>query len=228
MAPHQSSSITCLSTEEHHENISNHLVHYFGCLPITGAEGEIGRDDFKKDATDDIKEDIKREIKRVDFLRTTLANDPLDSHLVKTLEKSLGEWRSTIPRKKNAPAPEARPEGEEIAQGSGDNYDLLWDVKVPIIHYDNGEGKRLEDKRIWGAFPNQKTNLKYLLTDDNIPPDTPKGKKLLQQNEASKGITYFHIPYNNMTVSYFCTMMPRTDTNISAVGRGLYMVYRIG
>lgn len=233
---HQSTSITCLSTEDHHENVSNHLVHYFGCLRIKPAVHEngkisIGRDDFKNKAQKEVNEDIQREINRIDFLRATLDSDELDGHLVKCLAKSLGEWRSAVRRRNNTSTsePEASPEDRGTAETSSHTYDLERDVKVPIIHYYNGEGRSLEDLRIWGTFPSQKTNLKYLLTDDDTPPN---GGKLLQRKVSPRGdtpreITYFHIPYNNMTVSHSYYMMSRPVTKMSAVGRGLYIVYRM-
>lgn len=79
------------------------------------------------------------------------------------------------------------------------HYELENDINVPIIHFESGRGVDLEvpQRKGWNQFPNQKMPLKNLLEDrgdDNILRKT--------HNTTGDHLTYFHIPSNNMSVSW--------------------------
>ena len=155
-------------------------MHYLGCVMIRE------RKSFLKQLKPDKQDDIKSELKRIRVLRKALEKDDPDKHLVESVINSRRAWR--VPR-------------DDDDSGLPSDYDLPRDIRVPIIHFDAAQGQCLKDSRVWGTFPSQKTNLKWLLTDDNPPKTEPEARSLFEKAVSLEGITYFHIPYNNMIVS---------------------------
>lgn len=241
----QDTATTCLSIESHENEIQDPLMHYLGCINIRE------RDAFMERAGDS-KNDITSELKRIEFLRKTLAKDKLDKHLVDSvihsrkgvveseIKRLIKEVESEFNSRTDLMEPQINSrrvwrdppsnDGQQLTEG----YDLPRDIRVPVIHFDTGDGQSLEDSRVWGTFPSQKTNLKCVLPDkspidnpnnnpddnpnDNRPEHTHKKQRLFHKAASSSEITYVHIPYNNMIVGYTHAVPLRYLTNFSAVG----------
>ncbi|RYP64457.1 hypothetical protein DL771_008745 [Monosporascus sp. 5C6A] len=228
MDNNESSKVTCLSSEEHNNDITDDLAHYLGCIeiceryefftdqnPLWQSEIEHRTENLKLQEADAKKEVLSRreswednclrELNRIKFLRKTLAGDKYDNHLVKQLVDSGTKWRNSYIYKKGIRevqrwanrVRQAPLQGQLLPSKRKEPYDLKKDVSVPIIQVQNGEGKNVEDSRIWNKFPNQKLTLSALLEDDPGVRDTEK-KNLLRWKPFPNGITYFHIPCNNM------------------------------
>ncbi|KAI0835885.1 hypothetical protein F5Y06DRAFT_298986 [Hypoxylon sp. FL0890] len=198
--------MTCLSSEEHDSDISDHLLHYLGCIKISERkkffttkhdiwkrevehqEKHLGlrrqeAEEMTKRKRESWEKDCKSEERRIDFLRNTLRQDTDDKHLVRKVDNSLANWR----RKKGRLIPSP-------LHVETEDYKPEKDISAPIIQFDGGKGVDAEVKDgccgVWNKFPNQKTALSDLLHhDDNL---------LNNQYRSKDRVAYFHIPSNNM------------------------------
>lgn len=216
------STTTCLSDDNHDCDIKDYMLHYLGCLeicdretffdegnPLWNREVEHQKKFFNslEEAEDHVhakrkswKENCRSELRRIEFLRKTLNEDENDHHLVEQLSQSASRWRNSAQgklgavrawRRKNKKKIGVRAATVEIKETG--KYEPEKDVSVPIITFENGKGVHLTDPRVWNKFPNQKTTLSKLLDDDE--------ELLLRQDDSSQ-FRYFHIPSNNMIVSF--------------------------
>ncbi|OTB12173.1 hypothetical protein K445DRAFT_369569 [Daldinia sp. EC12] len=116
MSNNTNSKPTCLSSEEHDANITDHLLHYFGCITLKDREVffkedfSIWKNEFQhqqetlhhspdqaKRITDQKRTSWKanctREVDRIDLLRQELLKDEKGRHLVNNVAKSHSDWR---------------------------------------------------------------------------------------------------------------------------------------
>ncbi|KAK6953606.1 hypothetical protein Daesc_005911 [Daldinia eschscholtzii] len=116
MSNNTNSKPTCLSSEEHDANITDHLLHYFGCITLKNREVFFEKDfpiwtnelqhqqetlhhspDQAKKITDQKRAsweaNCTREVDRIDLLRQELLKDEKDRHLVNNVAKSHSDWR---------------------------------------------------------------------------------------------------------------------------------------
>lgn len=104
------------------------------------------------------------------------------------------------------------------------------DVNVPIIKFQGGESRNFEFKdidngKVWGLFPDQKTTVEHLLDET-----TGKENILYREKADSTTIKYFHLPSNNMDVSAMSLFIPFkkvADSLISSSGQR-YVQWSIG
>lgn len=169
------------------------------------------------------KLDCESELRRISFLRSRLESDDDDKHLVKCIEESRCYWKGSDMYKTGIESVKRwkdRPRGHNIkrpefvkANLHQEGYRLERDVNVPIIQFENGEPKQVEDGVIWGTFPDQKIKIERLLH----PPDGKKSHLYRGDSDDTQGqpfekstkagdppssqIKYFHLPSNNMEVS---------------------------
>lgn len=83
----------------------------------------------------------------------------------------------------------------------GEDYIPERDVNVPIVQFKDGNpadftSSDVDDRKVWGTFPDQKTTVEHLL-------DRTMGENniLCREKTEKNTIKYFHLPSNNMTVS---------------------------
>lgn len=163
------------------------------------------------------KLDCESELRRISFLRVLLETDNDDKHLVECIKISGQDWKDSALYKDDTQSTKRkdRPRGNSIktleyvpVNSQQQEYRLERDVNVPIIQFENGGPKEVEDKGvIWGTFPDQKIKIERLLH----PPDGKKSHLYRGDSDdlqcpkasdtASSQIKYFHIPSNNMEVS---------------------------
>ncbi|KAI1630774.1 hypothetical protein F4809DRAFT_659399 [Biscogniauxia mediterranea] len=218
--PSYNSPVTCLSSEDHKDDIKDHMLHYLGCLEFSKRDGffedsnplweqeiehlvALGSNysDAKQLVAEKIlswKTNCESELRRIDFLRKTLSTDETDKHLVHQLENSKSDWMKSkafpdkIEKGVSQPGIENKDYGE---------YEPEKDVTVPIMQFEDGKGVDIKgDARIWGKFPNQKTTLAKLFHGEpelNLE-DSLLHKDNYSRDDGSDPIRYFHIPANNM------------------------------
>ncbi|OTA98762.1 hypothetical protein M426DRAFT_17086 [Hypoxylon sp. CI-4A] len=215
----RSPNITCLSHDNHDNNIKDHLVHYFGCIEISersdfftdhnsiwarevehqktyfGRNSDEARDIVEKKKKS-WKSDCRNELRRIGFLRKTLSTDKDDSHLVDKVCESAVAWRHSPyfreGRRNYRPTRRQRTEFSPLPDDDINigEYDPAKDVNIPIIQFKDGKPDNIDDTRVWNTFPNQKMTLSDLLKEDSpLRPD---------KNNVNGLVRYFHIPSNNM------------------------------
>lgn len=160
------------------------------------------------------KFDCESELRRISFLRARLETDHDDKHLVECIKKSRHDWEGSAMYKTGIESVKRwkdRPRGHSVkrleyvkANSRQQGYRLERDINVPIIQFENGDPKQVEDKGvIWGTFPDQKIKIERLLH----PPDGMKSHLYkgdaddAQVQTCESQIKYFHMPSNNMEVS---------------------------
>ncbi|KAI5921922.1 hypothetical protein F4810DRAFT_307955 [Camillea tinctor] len=210
----QNPQVTCLSSEDHTDSIKDHMLHYLGCLefsqrakffedtnPLWEQEVQhlesldIERSDAEKQVAEKKKSwqtNCESELRRIDFLRKTLSTDKTDGHLVENLEKSRKGWMGCQTSKVI--------QQSKVDDKNYGEYEPEKDVSVPIMQFKGGQGVDIQDGRIWGKFPNQKTTIAKLFdgkSDDKLEKSLLH-KGICFKNDGSDPIRYFHIPANNM------------------------------
>lgn len=241
---------TCLSSEQH--DIRDHLLHFLGCLEYRQRDSffdeneKIWQDEiqhyqkYSPDANrspeervrkkrEAWKQDCEKEFTRIEILRQAIRDDHHDCHLDVKIQESSKAWRKSDnyqARVRNRPPGP----GDLLPPNQIPKYNLERDISIPIIQYqpranDNGAARGVDDKgwkdeenpeqRVWGEFPNQKTKLDLLYGEGLTV-------NLLHRDRHPERIKYFHIPSNNMIVSYFPPYENQnmTPANEFAVGRG--------
>ncbi|KAK7960752.1 hypothetical protein PG988_011966 [Apiospora saccharicola] len=199
---------TCLSTEEPHD-ISDHLLHYLGCLTYNEREKLF-------DENNEIWEEEISHFKELDA--TFQDSDPRPKFSPEQrVRKKREAWKADCEKRahpsENITASSkrwmdhkghrGRPPTNEILDTP--KYNLERDISVPIIQYKlrgevNGAASSEDDRgwekeanpeqRVWGDFPDQKTKLDVLKKDPTV--------NLLHQDRYPDRIKYFHLPSNNM------------------------------
>lgn len=169
------------------------------------------------------KLDCESELRRISFLRSRLESDDDDKHFVKCIEESQRYWKGSAMYKTGIESVKRwkdRPRGHNIrrpefgkANLHQEGYRLERDVNVPIIEFENGEPKQVEDGVVWGTFPDQKIKIERLLHppdgkksnlyrgDSDDTQDQPFEKSTKAGDPPSSQIKYFHLSSNNMEVS---------------------------
>ncbi|KAI0864977.1 hypothetical protein F4860DRAFT_462002 [Xylaria cubensis] len=220
MTSHES-RVTCLCARGGDGDVWDHLLHYLGCLQFRDRDNffedtnifweqeiqhqvQLGSDplDAIKAVLDDReswKIDCERELRRIDSLRKTLAADKTESHLVERLEESRLQWRKSeayITGIDRARMSREESNTRDILPPIVDSrdygpYEPEKDLNVDILQLENGKGTNVEDGRVRGTFPNQRTTIAKLLADINLE------ASLLHGDQRPGSIRYLHIPANN-------------------------------
>lgn len=205
MEPKTHSSSTCMSAGDHSASTSDYMVHYFGCLEFCQRA-----DYFHKTLDENKKEQIKTELRRIQFIRHAIREDEDEVHLIEKYENSLQEWRNGTDLnqvkkwrqekgKLNGAAhfdPNATGEGK-LPEDSYPAYNPDFDTNARIIMFGNSKGLDCTEPNVKGEFPNQKMQISKLLD-----PGT-HNTSLLHRDRARDGtVRYFHLPTNNMKVSW--------------------------
>lgn len=222
--------ISCLNIEPHSENITDKLIHYLGCIQY------CDRKKYYDSLEHDKQEQIQTELRRITYLRQVLLDAPDSvSCFAKNISESLADWKAqdkyddrlkeVIDWRKKFGGPERCEQHDPTAghpqtNPSNRKYDPLVDINAYVMQFKDSKGWTDESKRpdstpsfppcpiYKGKFPNQKISVASLLRDDIINPLNKK--EFEEKDEYRKRVRYFHLPYNNMTVSadQYC---PRID-----------------
>ncbi|KAJ2979946.1 hypothetical protein NUW58_g7073 [Xylaria curta] len=213
---HQSAGVSCLSAEPHEDNISNHLLHFFGCIEICERDGFLNSIDRQstltrceetnqavKNPKANWKANIEAEKQRIVRLRYALLSDDDDKKLVDEVDDSRVQWQQSPKYRENIERVKAWRLGcgkkntvfeREPVHGPSEPYKVEADISVPIIQFKNGQAfEDKKDSRLDGRFPNQKTTIEKLFEP------SPEGSLLYNEPESDRShIKYIHIPSNNM------------------------------
>ncbi|KAI0190396.1 hypothetical protein EV127DRAFT_90805 [Xylaria flabelliformis] len=217
---------SCLNVDPHDDNITDPVLHYFGCLEASERAsffdagsaywaGEIQRHinaglphsvaETKTGKKREIwKKECFNELRRISLILNAFAKDNRKSHLLRNVEASRNAWRSSkeyqsgIQRVRDWRAGRGMRNGVAIAPvpiGAEEVYEPD-DLKVSIMAFDNGVGYEIQHPHVAGTFPNQTTTVNNMLRRDN---NDPSGLLNWTKNKKKPGVTWFHIPSNNMT-----------------------------
>lgn len=199
---------TCLSAEEHGEDgISDKTLHYLGCLEFCRREQYF--ETLKKEHRDL----IESELRRIKYLRHVLQQDREDSPLIMNLEKSMTawkncelfksedgiiavrEWRSGKGRTNDKK--QRNPQDSPSPRSTNSRYNPDRDLNAYLVRYVQSEGVTdLQGNAFSGHFPNHKIAVSVLLDENN------ESNPLAREFHPDQSINYFHLPANNMHVSF--------------------------
>ncbi|KAI0387824.1 hypothetical protein F5Y04DRAFT_241086 [Hypomontagnella monticulosa] len=198
--------IGCLNSAPHDDNITDHVLHFFGCLEFSD-RASFFESIKSEEERETVKRDCEQRLRHVHFLRFQLTQDPDSEHLVNNIRQSSYVWRnsddyqSNINKvrewrlkegKRSAPEPDI---DFNFDDGRYERYNVRKDVSVQILQFKGGIPRDLPDPRVVGHFPNQTTTIERLLPgDESQDPDSG----LLLKDPDLETIKYFHIPSNNM------------------------------
>ncbi|KAI0449853.1 hypothetical protein F5B21DRAFT_493020 [Xylaria acuta] len=217
---------SCLSVDPHDDNITDPVLHYFGCLEASGRAsffdpespywtGEIQRHvnaglplSVAGTKTEKRRETWEKEclneLRRISLIRSALAKDNRKAHLLKNVDSSRNAWRSSrdyqsgIRRVRDWRASRGMRNGvaiDPVPVGEEEVYNPD-DLTVSIMAFDNGAGYDIQHPHVTGTFPNQTTTVNNMLRGDH---DEPFGLLNWTKRRREPGVTWFHIPSNNMT-----------------------------
>ncbi|KAI0111178.1 hypothetical protein GGR51DRAFT_557585 [Nemania sp. FL0031] len=216
---------SCLSGDYHDDNIADPILHYFGCLeasergsffdrksPFWCREIErlINSGVARSEAEAKVYEKLEtwetacsREIHRLSLIYSALAKDVNQSHLLTHLASSRDTWRSsseyqsniqhvrdwrTEKNMQNGIAIEPLPVSTE--QLSPD------DLPISIMAFEDGAAYDIQYPNVMGTFPNQTITVNNLF---RTGPGETLGLLKSIKDRRTVGITWLHIPSNNMT-----------------------------
>lgn len=201
---------TCLSAEDHEPR--DPMLHYLGCLEFSE------RNQYLVEVSSEYQEQVDRELRRIEYLREVLKKDPVEHRLVKNMKDSMEKWKESSlytsdhgikavrawrKAKHQANRSEITPvqPGESIHQAQ--DYDPDVDINAYLTRFEDSKPvKKLNDKRFDGHFPNHKIPVSHLLNDENSSPLTKTPPKSATEATQERIISYFHLPANNMIVSF--------------------------
>ncbi|KAI0487765.1 hypothetical protein F4859DRAFT_510333 [Xylaria cf. heliscus] len=219
--------LSCLSDDPHDDNITDPVLHYFGCLEASertsffepGSSywtGEIQRhiDAGLPIFTAEYKTEEKRriwekecsdELRRISLILGALSKDHRKAHLLKNVDSSRNAWRSLgsqrVPNLRTSKGMRNEAPIDQVKVDSEEVYDPD-DLTVSIMAFDNGNGWDIEHPHVTGTFPNQTTTVNDMLREDNIE---PFGLLNSTRSRRKPGVViWFHIPSNNMTEAIAC------------------------
>jgi hypothetical protein len=230
----EKASLTCLSPDEHKNNIRDPILHYLGCVDIStrneflsipsNVQQNTSTDKQKNTSTDEQqkvewRKDCLSELRRIAFLRSKLKEDKEEQHLVDKIDESRKAWKASKEYtdgireiQKWRRRPESSIKEPEVSETA---YDPARDVNTPFMLYKKSkdvssvyehDNEKVDPKdAIWGNFPNQKTNVQRLFDK--------KKSNLLDGGENKDRIKYFHIPSNNMLVSLYASSIYKNGNN---------------
>ncbi|KAI0427549.1 hypothetical protein F5Y09DRAFT_28291 [Xylaria sp. FL1042] len=217
---------SCLSTHPHDDNITDPILHYFGCLeawqrdsflnaacPYWTREVEKLKDSGLRydEAVARVitkrvmcREDCSKELRRVSLVLAALAKDDNQSRLVRSLASSREQWRcsqqykSGIELVRKWRARRGIPNGVTFLplQNAIEGLFNLDKLMVHVMAFENGTPHNIDSQCVTGTFPNQSTNVGDLLRHD-----TSELFELLREKKndrSSATLTWIHIPSNNM------------------------------
>jgi hypothetical protein len=203
--------VTCISSDYHdHENITDKLTHYLGCVEMWD------RERFYNTLSDEAQHQIRLELRRIAFIRRVIENSQVDGEAAQRLIASLSSWRESSRhavdevarwsamekpyRKKAHHDPNSH---RPVKEGDLEEYMPDKDFNAYYMQFDSSVGVTNTTRRSNGdflfkaKFPNQKLSVNKLLHDPEFNPLKRQKKK---PGEESKCIRYFHLPSNNMKV----------------------------
>ncbi|KAI1177852.1 hypothetical protein F4777DRAFT_166920 [Nemania sp. FL0916] len=219
-------STSCLSVDPHDDNITDPVLHYFGCLEASERSsffdpaapywaGEVEKrmkaGSTRHLAESEISIKIKTwetrcsdEIHRLSQMLSAIADNPTQSHLLRNVAKSRDAWRASrdygsgIQRVRKWRAGRGMKNGvftEPLPVPTGDVYnpDRL---RISIMAFRRGTAHDLDHFHVTRTFPNQN-----IAANDLLRPGADEDFGLLKSIRDSDipGVTWFHIPANNMT-----------------------------
>ncbi|KAI0441664.1 hypothetical protein F4803DRAFT_409970 [Xylaria telfairii] len=210
---HTHNEPSCLSVDPHDDNITDPVSHYFGCLEASERASffDLESPDWVSEA-EKYKREEKREIwrkecfnalRRISLILGALAKDDRKVHLLKDLDSSREAWRSSreyqsgIQRVRDWRASKGMRNGVAIDQVEVDAEKVYNpdDETVSIMAFENGVGYDIPSHwDVTGTFPNQTTTVDSILAEDQ-----DHWGLLNWIREKESGVTWFHIPSNNMT-----------------------------
>ncbi|TRX96420.1 hypothetical protein FHL15_002692 [Xylaria flabelliformis] len=191
---------SCMSIDPHDDNITDPVLHYFGCLEASerasffDAEssywaGEIQRQinaglphseaETKTEKKREIwKKECFNELRRISLILNALAKDNRKSHILRNVEASRNAWRSSkeyqsgIQHVRDWRAGRGMRNGVAIAPVPIGTEEVYKpdDLKVSIMAFDNGVGYDIQHPHVMGTFPNQTTTVNNMLRRDNNDP----------------------------------------------------------
>lgn len=187
---------TCLSDNEHGNNIFDNHLHYFGCLK------EAERKHFLDDLKPYTKTRILEEEAYISRLRSifeknqTGTEQPVEAEngkLLQDFQSSLSEWRKyryNDSRPVKAQNIQNGPPVDGSFSADGAEEDLTDTLKASVIFFK--DSKPYDHPEFDDKFPNQKISVRKLLDKNN-------NKSPLIAKRSSDMIRYFHFPANNMS-----------------------------
>ncbi|KAI1124312.1 hypothetical protein F5Y10DRAFT_249710 [Nemania abortiva] len=216
---------SCLSGDPHDDNIADPILHYFGCLeaserdsffdrksPFWGREVErlmnsgISRSEAEAKVHEKLgnwQNACSSEIRRLSFIYSALAKDVQQSHLLTHLASSRDTWRSSSEYQSNIQhvrdwrTEKCMQNGVAIEPLPASTDELSPDdLPVSIMAFEDGAAHDIQYPHVTGTFPNQTITVNNLL---RIGPQQTAGLLKSTRDKATAGVTWFHIPSNNMT-----------------------------
>jgi hypothetical protein len=179
---------TCMSSIEHHRNVSDILAHYFGCLR------QNKRGDYFNSLLPDQQTRIVEEERRIRELRSLFNSDPEGTNgLAQRLKISLNNWRGSMGM--SMPLREYSYEDRAVSKPCKEN---CFGMNANMLFFKTMGP--LTDPEFAGQFPNQEIPLKDLLYNKS-PSANP-----LMKNCRRDEVRYFHIPANNMEWIEVCML----------------------
>ncbi|KAJ8124695.1 hypothetical protein O1611_g8945 [Lasiodiplodia mahajangana] len=216
---------SCLSGDPHDDNIADPILHYFGCLEASERGSffdraspfwtrEIGKLTIcgisRSEAEAKVYEKLETwqnacssEIHRLSLIYSALAKDIQQSHLLAHLASSRDTWRSSSEYKSNIQ--HVRNWRTEKNMQNGVAIEPLPvsteelspdDFPISIMAFEDGAAYDIQYPHVTGTFPNQTITVNNLL---RAGPKETHGLLKSIKDRRTAGVTWFHIPSNNMT-----------------------------
>lgn len=212
---------SCLSVDPHDNNITDPVLHCFGCLEASERQtlfdpespywvGEVQRHISAglTSSAAETKAKKKRivwtkecfdELRRISLILGSLAKDNRKAHLLKNLDSSREAWRSSreyqsgIQRVRDWRASKGMRNGVAINTVKVGTEEVYNpdDVTVSIMAFDNGAGYNIQHPHMTGTFPNQTTTVNNMLRGDQ---NEPFGI-IIELGQGEKGTWGDMVPY---------------------------------
>lgn len=222
---------TCLGEEPHDANIKDVLLHFLGCVEYSERDRFLNDDNYilwenesrrlmklgldpdtsrklSRKKRVECAEECRTAVQRVVFLREQLRSDPIQEHYVKSIENSAQSWKTSRDFEENIEHVRAWRASQGKALGkipdyqsqvvSADApYELERDVQVSLMRFEDSKPLDYIHEDVSASFPHQ------LCTFKSLVHGATKGENdVLKRDSYLGSIRYFHIPSNNMLVSY--------------------------
>ncbi|KAI0868818.1 hypothetical protein GGS24DRAFT_506414 [Hypoxylon argillaceum] len=216
---------SCLGGDPHDDNIADPILHYFGCLeawergsffdrasPFWARQVQnlVNSGVLRPEAEAKVHEKLEAwqnscfsEIRRLSLIFSALAKDKNLSHLLTHLASCRDMWQSSIEYKSNIQhvrewrAHKNLRNGVAIEPLPAATKELSPDdVPISVIAFEYGRARNIQYPHVEGTFPDQS------ITMNNLVQRGPKGNPGLLKSvkdQSTLGITWFHVPSNNMT-----------------------------
>ncbi|KAI8631634.1 hypothetical protein F5Y19DRAFT_400989 [Xylariaceae sp. FL1651] len=216
---------SCLSAESHNNNITNHVLHYFGCLEacerdtffdpsspfwvheinkyveagLTSNEARVKADKRRVRW----QQDCTNELQRVAFLLSALATDDEESQFLKLVANSRDAWRSSYAYRSNI----GHVREWRAGRGCMNGVELQTVSSAPVGVYDPDRDLKVSIMEFEDGVPQDDDDprVKGRFPDQTttveklLQRDGSRSSGLLSRDRLSNRIKWFHIPLNNMS-----------------------------